>query len=153
MPSITSLLKQLRVDYPQFSFCQGDCFQWSPSEKTIFYCTTTDNQPVLLLHELSHALLDHATYTSDIQLITMEREAWDYAVRLAPSYKVSMPTKFIESTLDSYRDWIHDRSTCPNCTATGLQINKSNYKCPACSHSWRVNEARTCALRRYAINK
>ncbi len=150
MPSTTLLLKQLKSNYPQFTFKKGNYFLWSPSENTIYYCDKSDNKPILLLHEISHALLGHADYNSDIQLITMEREAWDYAIKLAISYNVTMPTDVIESIIDSYRDWIHDRSTCPNCTATGLQINKHNYQCPACNHRWRVNEARTCALRRYS---
>ncbi len=153
MPSTALLLKQLKTDYPQFSFKKGDHFLWSPSESAIYYCNKNQNQSILLLHELSHALLGHTDYNSDVQLITMEREAWDYAIKLALNYDIKMPTDTIESIIDSYRDWLHDRSTCPNCTATGLQINKHNYQCPACNHSWRVNEARTCALRRYTIKK
>jgi len=153
MPSTASLLKQLKSNYPQLSFKKGDHFLWSPSENAVYYCDKIRNQSILLLHELSHALLGHTSYESDIQLITMEREAWDYAIKLAPSYNIEAPSQVIESTLDSYRDWLHDRSTCPNCTATGLQVNKHSYQCPACNHQWRVNEARTCALRRYAINK
>ena len=151
MPSTASLLKHLKTDYPQFSFKKGDHFLWSPSENAIYYCDKIQNQSILLLHELSHALLGHTDYNSDIQLITMEREAWDYAIKLAPTYDIKMPTDAIEPIIDSYRDWLHDRSTCPDCTATGLQVNKQNYQCPACNHSWRVNEARTCALRRYTI--
>jgi lipopolysaccharide biosynthesis regulator YciM len=81
----------------------------------------------------------------------MERQAWDYTVKLAPTHDISVPDDIVQSTLDSYRDWIHERSTCPNCQATGIQTDKFMYSCPACSHEWKVNEARTCALRRYGI--
>jgi len=152
MLSITTLLSRLKTDYPQFSFKLGVDFLWSPSDNTIYYNNKTDNQSVFLLHELSHALLGHTSYTSDIQLITMERQAWEYTVKLAPKYNVSISNEVVQSTLDSYRDWLHSRSTCPNCEATGLlKIKDYTYTCPACSHKWQVNEARTCALRRYKL--
>jgi DnaJ-class molecular chaperone len=55
--------------------------------------------------------------------------------------------------MNSYRDWLHARSTCPVCQATGMETKKSIYTCPACRHQWRVNEARICSLRRYHIQK
>jgi hypothetical protein len=151
MPSTTTLLSRLRISYPQFSFKLGDDFLWSSSDNTIYYNDDTDNQPIFLLHELSHALLGHANYDSDIQLMTMERQAWDCTVKLALSHDLTIPEQIIQSNLDSYRDWLHARSTCPGCGATGLQTKECNYKCSACSHEWQVNEARTCALRRYTV--
>ena len=151
MPSTISILSSLKTNYPQFSFKLGDNFLWSSSDNTIYYDRTSKNQSVFLLHELSHALLGHASYMRDIQLITMERQAWDYTMELAPKYNVAISDEMVQSTLDSYRDWLHARSTCPSCKATGLQINKFAYSCPACSHKWRVNEARTCDLRRYTV--
>jgi len=145
------VLSQLKSNYPQFSFKLGDNFLWSPSDNTIYYDKSIGFRPVLLLHELAHALLVHNSYDRDIQLITMERQAWDYTKELAPAYHITLPDDIIQSNLDSYRDWIHDRSTCPICQATGIQIEKSVYSCPACSYQWRVNEARTCALRRYEL--
>lgn len=150
MPSTASVLSSLKANYPQFSFKLGDNFLWSSSENTIYYDDSTDDQVVFLLHELSHALLGHTSYERDIQLITMERQAWDYTVKIAPSYDITVSDEIVQSTLDSYRDWIHERSTCPNCGATGVQTEKYTYTCPACNHDWRVNEARTCALRRYS---
>ena len=57
----------------------------------------------------------------------------------------------IQEHLDTYRDWLHARSICPSCTANGYQISSHTYECPACLHTWRVNEARICALRRYSL--
>jgi len=151
MPSTISVLSRLKSNYPQFSFKLGDDFLWSSSDNTIYYDNIAENQSVFLLHELSHALLGHISYTHDIQLITMERQAWDYTVKLAPKYNVTISDDMVQSTLDSYRDWLHARSTCPNCKATGVQTKKFTYVCPACSHKWQVNEARTCALRRYNV--
>ena len=150
MPSTTSLIQQLKKDYPQFNFKKAKRFLWSPSDATVYY-THTDDGYAFLLHELSHGLLDHAEYRRDVDLIAMERAAWDKAVELAPAYGLAISEDTVETTLDSYRDWLHARSTCPNCTAIGLQTKQHTYACPACHHNWRVNEARVCALRRYTL--
>ena len=151
MLSTTSKLKLIKNNYPQFNFVSSDDFVWSPNNKTIYYDAKDNHFIELLLHELSHAILGHSSYNRDIQLVAMERQAWEQATRLALDYKITIKESFIESTLDSYRDWIHDRSTCPKCNATGMQTEKNKYKCPNCDYGWRVNEARTCALRRYGI--
>lgn len=150
MPSTKLLISQLKTDYPQFLFKKATRFLWSPDEKTVYY-TGSGGDYSFLLHELSHGLLGHANYSRDVELLAMERAAWDKAVSIAPSYNLKISDEIVESTLDSYRDWLHARSTCPNCKATGLQIKQHTYECVACHHSWRVNEARICALRRYAI--
>ena len=150
MPSTTSLINQLTLDYPQFSFKKSKRFLWSPSESTVYYNGDGDNYS-FLLHELSHGLLRHADYNRDIELIAMERAAWDKAVSIAPQYGLIISDEIVESTLDSYREWLHARSTCPSCRATGLQIRQHVYNCIACHHTWRVNEARICALRRYSL--
>jgi hypothetical protein len=152
MQSMPSLIKSLKTDYPHFIFKESDSFLWSHTEHTIYYACSDDDCS-LLFHELSHAILNHADYKRDIELIAMEREAWDKAKEIAKKYDVSIDDDFIQSNLDTYRDWLHTRSTCPKCSATGLQIKKNDYKCLACNHQWRVNEARTCALRRYSSKK
>ena len=151
MPSTASLASKLQTDYPQFLFIKASRFLWSPSEKTIFYTDKNNDNCIFLLHELSHGLLDHADYSHDIELIAMESKAWDKVTELANKYKVTINEKSIQLTLDTYRDWLHSRSTCPNCKATGVQNGKKSYYCLACNHEWRVNEARICALRRYKI--
>lgn len=151
MPSTTYLIKSLKNDYPQFVFKKGSEFLWSHAEHTVYY-TLKDDNCAFLFHELSHGLLDHTDYKRDIELIAMEREAWDKARELAKHYGVTIDDDFVQSTLDTYRDWLHTRSACPKCDATGMQTEKSTYKCLACNHEWRVNEARLCALRRYSIN-
>ncbi len=153
MLSTTLLVSQLQTNYPQFLFKKGDCFSWMPAEKTIYYTDKDENWRILLLHELAHGLLDHTDYNHDIELVAMERKAWDKASELAQNYKIKIDNNVIQSTLDTYRDWLHERSTCPNCNATGVQTEQYRYKCIACSHEWRVNEARVCALRRYKLNK
>lgn len=152
MQSTASLIAKLRSDFPQFKFEPGDDFMWSPTDKTVFYRSDTPDSP-LLLHELSHGILGHSDYQHDVELISMERAAWDNALRLADEYSTEITSDVVESNLDSYREWLHDRSTCPRCQATGTQTKPKLYKCVACGNSWRVNEARICALRRYSLDK
>jgi hypothetical protein len=153
MPSIASLISRLQTDYPQFLFKKASRFLWSPSDKTIYYADKNDDYAIFLLHELSHGLLNHADYNHDIELIVMERKAWDKVIELARDYDVAITSETIKSTLDTYRDWLHSRNACPNCKATGIQNGKKSYLCLACNHEWQVNEARICALRRYDIKK
>jgi hypothetical protein len=151
MPSTTSLLNKLRRDYPDLTFAEGADFRWSPSERTVFYAPQIDFG--LLLHEVAHARLGHGEYSLDIELLHMERDAWEYAkTELSKTYSVVIEEEQVEHMLDTYRDWLHARSTCPTCQATGLQTKPNQYSCLACGESWRVNEARTCALRRYKMS-
>lgn len=153
MPSTAILISQLKTEYPQYSFVKSTDFLWAPDKKTIFYLEKDSDDYIYILHELSHALLRHVNYGHDITLIAMEREAWDKATELADSHGVKISDDIVQSSLDTYRDWLHARSTCPDCNATGLQSEKNTYKCLACGHKWRVNEARSCSLRRYKIQK
>ncbi len=151
MPSIASLLSKLQADYPSLQFAASHEFRWSPDELTVFYDKDSDDV-ASLLHELAHALLQHQAYTRDIELIELEQSAWHYAVTtLASGYEVAIDEDIVQSSLDTYRDWLHARSTCPGCGATGVQTRKSTYACLACPTNWRVNDARICALRRYTV--
>lgn len=151
MPSTTLLVAKLQQDYPALTFTVGDEFRWSPTDATIFYEARVSDD-ASLLHELAHALLHHTTYLKDIELIEMERDAWNYALtHLASRYDVTITDDQVQGSLDTYRDWLHARSTCPHCNATGVQVKQKQYKCLACHTNWRVNEARVCALRRYTI--
>lgn len=152
MHSTSSLLNTLKRDFPEITFLEGRDFHWSPIHAIIYYADTNDK--ISLLHEVAHALLHHTEYTRDIELLKLERQAWEYTSRtLAPRYNVTIGQDHIESMLDTYRDWLHDRSLCPDCQASGIQMSKQQYQCLACTSLWRVNEARTCALRRYKIKK
>jgi uncharacterized phage protein len=149
MPSITSLINKLKNDYPEISFTGGDEFRWSPTDKTVIYQIGSDDA-ASLLHEVAHSLLHHISYNKDLQLLEMEREAWLQATGvLAPAYEIAISDETVDTALDSYRDWLHARSTCPECKATGIQTKQKEYKCVACHTKWRVNEARVCELRRY----
>lgn len=153
MPSTTSLANNLQRKYPDFTFQASDEFHWSPQEKVIYY-DQNSNDTASLLHELAHASLGHQTYIKDIALLEMERDAWHYAATtLGPTCATKIDDTTVQDALDTYRDWLHARSTCPGCKATGVQTKKNQYKCILCSRLWRVNDARICALRRYTLQQ
>ncbi|NCO10284.1 hypothetical protein GW746_02560 [Candidatus Saccharibacteria bacterium] len=152
MPLTPSLLNSLQRDFPHITFRESDAFSWSPTEKAVSYSPTDPDADALILHELSHAILGHEEYPKDVALLAMETAAWDHAKGLADTYKVVVEDDTAEANLDTYRDWLHARSTCPACKATGYETTPRTYSCVACSGSWTVNEARLCALRRYKIH-
>lgn len=149
MPSMPWLINALTARHPELHFSPGKQFAWSPTEATIVYNENLEHAPALLLHELSHATLGHHEYRRDVELVAMETAAWEEAKRHATQYDITLSEDVIQDHLDTYRDWLHARSTCPRCSANGYQTEAFRYECPACAHRWRVNEARLCALRRY----
>ena len=153
MLSIRSLINDLRDDYPQFNFELSDEFLWSTQKQTIFINPEMEQSHEYTLHELSHALLHHKGYERDIELLKLERDAWDHAkIRIAPHYDIVIDNATIQNNLDTYRYWLHARSTCPECQVNGIQTKQQLYTCISCHHLWRVNEARVCALRRYSLS-
>lgn len=154
MAKISSLVAKLQTKYPHVAFAMSDDFYWSSADKTVYVdCEATDQDSPVLLHELAHALLGHDSYRRDIELIRIEREAWELATtKLAPQFAVPIDTDLVEEMIDTYRDWLHARSTCPLCSMTGVQSASMRYHCVGCDHNWNVNEARRCQLRRYSLS-
>lgn len=151
MTSFDELLTAVAADFPAIVFVESDDFAWMPNRSTIRYNATSPNATHHLLHELAHSALGHATHQRDGELLSMEREAWHYAaVTLAPRYGISlsMDDAVVQDALDTYRLWLHQRSCCPSCDAVGLQSSKQTYRCLLCARTWRVNDAKTCRLRR-----
>ncbi len=158
MAKISWLISKLSSNYPPtgdtpLTFVVAESFGWNAPKRTIAYAPDAPDAPAFLLHELGHALLNHDHYQDDIHLLGMERAAWDKASELAPQYETTISDDIVEDALDTYRDWLHARSLCPHCNATGVQTATRQYRCLACNHTWHVNEARTCALRRYDTKK
>lgn len=89
---------------------------------------------MLLLHEVSHALCEHKTFVTAVERVKKEAEAWDKAKELAVKYAVSYDENDIESELDTYRDWLHQKSRCPRCGLTRFQTPDSQYHCPKCEN-------------------
>lgn len=149
--STSSLLAKLRRQFPQLQFKRGRDFSWNPQEDIIYYIPSGDIS--LLLHEVGHAILAHTDYKHDIELLEMERDAWTEADRIAKLFNLKVDQDTRDSNLDTYRHWLHQRSTCPICNLNGLQVDHDTYQCINCHSKWSVNEARTCGLKRKLITK
>lgn len=142
------LVARLQNDYPMFEFVASDKARWSPTEQKIYYT----NDGTQTLHELGHAILGHREYRQDIELLQIEREAWNVAMELAPTYGLNIDDNIVEQALDTYRDWLHQRSLCPRCGQTGVQsINTLSYSCPNCQHTWRATAGKNTRLKRLSI--
>ena len=147
---IPSTLTKIINDYPDLRFISGDEFSWSPNKNEITYQVDDPDGFEHLLHEVSHAQLKHKNYTTDLELIQMERAAWHHAKQvLAASYDVPISDELIQNDLDTYRDWLHARSSCPRCSSNGIQTAKQTYQCLICHQTWTVNQALHCQLKRY----
>src|SRR5574344_340272 len=101
MESTTYLVNQL-INNPLttpsgqiISLQTGDDFSWDPNRLCIFYNPKDNNSAQLLLHELGHALLGHSVYKHDIELIAIERAAWDQALKISTDYKVKISDELI----------------------------------------------------------
>ncbi len=134
MPNLNNLIAKISADYPDISIQAGDCAKFSPPS-TIFY--SQDTTPLELLHELGHALLGKTNYTSDIELVRIESEAWQKAKDLCSTYQVKWDKEIAEDHIDTYRDWLHTVSLCHNCQLTGYQDNTGTYHCSFCGSSWQ----------------
>ena len=146
---LTGLVKTIKATYPSLTLRRAKNFLWIPQENTIEYDPSGD--AAYLLHELGHALLKHDSYSRDIELVSIERDAWTYAAdNLADNYGVVIDPDLVEASLDTYREWMHARSTCPTCHLNGIQSGPRMYRCVSCGTTWSVNEARGCNLRRRA---
>jgi hypothetical protein len=104
-----------------------------------------------LLHETGHGLLVHADYQSDLELLHMEVAAWEKAKELGQAFGVQIDPNHIEDCLDTYRDWLHRRSTCPTCGSVSLQHNSTEYHCHNCNAMWQVSSSRFCRPYRQLI--
>ena len=141
---ISDFVGRIAKDYPQFSFKPGSQEHWSPRTKTITYDAdaSADELRYGLLHELSHALLRHDNYHSDFELLKLESQAWEMAVKIGRRYRIKLDQDHIQDCLDTYRDWLHRRSKCPACGVHTLQKDPRTYLCFNCGASWQVSAGR-----------
>ncbi len=93
-----------------------------------------------LLHEIAHKKLGHFDYKYDLELLEMEKEAWEEVKRETTESGLPLDEKHIEECLDTYTDWVNRRATCPCCHTFGLQKANNVFKCIECETKWKVNE-------------
>ena len=141
---VSLILQQIVSDYPDIKFEIAQTTHWQPDYNTIFYDSSNKNVIWSLLHELGHMKAEHKNYGYDLELLIMESEAWEKAVTLAKKYGVIIDKDHIEDCLDTYRNWLHKRSSCPSCEMTSSQNDSGMYICINCSQEWKVSKSRFC---------
>lgn len=149
------LLKSLTERFPTLRYTAGKQFCWSPESQEIFYKTdakgSTDTWS--LLHETGHALLNHRIYQADYELLQMELAAWQRAKELAVELDVTINDDHIQDCLDTYREWLYQRSMCPNCRTQSMQESDfRHYRCFNCHAVWKVSTNRFTRTYRSTIN-
>ena len=142
--SFEQLLATLKKSYLRVNFVQAETFYWSPKDKTVYFAPEKSDAQWSLVHELSHALLDHTSYSSDFELLLLEVAAWEKAEDVAVKLGLKIEKDHIQDCLDTYRDWLHRRSECPTCQMRGLQVSPTTYECTNCFNKWHVSMARFC---------
>ena len=134
-------MREIIHHFEHLNFESGSEFVWSPRDKTVYYDTNrvdSDEGKLALLHEVGHAELKHSSIRSDMHLVGMEVEAWEFARQHAPKFKVEINEDYIDRCLESYRVWAYKRALCPNCNFHGIQKTRQDYHCFTCRHAWRV---------------
>ena len=142
------VIEKLTNSYPSISVKPSNTYYWSPKDMTVYYDkeNTSLEGVWALLHESGHALLGHKQYYTDIELLKMEVEAWGEAEKITDklSLKKDIDEDHIQDCLDSYRDWLHKRSLCPDCSLSGIQTKPEMYTCVFCHNTWKVSSDRFC---------
>lgn len=155
---IDNFVEQLVKDFPDLHFRLGKKFTFRPP-RTIIYelqpkqraekaCIKSDDSAddkfgiatrneqnyyrLQLLHEVGHAVLEHKNFATDLERLQMERAAWEEAKKMCTYYGVEYDEEFVEEELDTYRDWLHQKSCCPVCKLTRYQTRDGKYHCPSC---------------------
>lgn len=128
-----TFLARIRSDFPEFKIISGKRFSFRPP-KTIVVGPEEPNDSLLLLHELGHALSGHRNFDTSVRRVKMEREAWDKARELCSKYEVEYDEDLIEGELDTYRDWLHKKTSCPKCGLTMFQTPDGFCHCPRCEN-------------------
>lgn len=124
-------LERVVADYPWLRLRIGQKFAFRPP-KTIVLGPVEPCSRLLFLHEVSHAVCGHHDFKMDVERLKMEVEAWEKARELACVYGVEVNEELIQTELDTYRDWLHQKSRCPDCGLTRFQTPDSQYHCPLC---------------------
>lgn len=134
-------LSDITEDFSQLNFKESGDFYFSARDNCIYYNKRYIEEEAgifQLLHEIGHALSHHHHFESGIELLKMESEAWSKAQKIAQQYDLQIPEELIERCIDSYRDWLHLRSQCPNCKNTSIEVEINLYHCFNCQQKWSV---------------
>lgn len=149
----SKFINTIKMDFPDVIFISSSNFSWSPTSKTISYIEDSienDQNMSLLLHEVSHYLLDHRKCASDVELLKIEVKAWEKAKKLYEKYGVIEDHDFEENCLNTYRKWLWQTSKCPKCQHQGL-FNDNIYRCSNCNNIWVINSSIQCKIKKMSV--
>lgn len=139
---LNNFVAGLKKDFAQLRFREGRKFAFRPPRTIILepVCESVnaknaEKYRLSALHEVGHALLGHKFYTTDPERLRMESEAWAKARELCLQYNIVYDTDYAEGELDTYREWLHRRSHCPECGLTRYQTKDGEYHCPGCENA------------------
>lgn len=136
------IIDQIISDFPDLVFKSADMFYWSARTRTVYYDPGVIEKPRgiwQLLHEIAHATLNHQRFDSSVALLRMETEAWTTAKELSKIYNVAIQQSHIERCIDTYRDWLYLRSSCPSCKAIATEYKPCTFRCFNCASRWSVS--------------
>lgn len=151
---LSELVTLIRNDYPDLSLVEAPQFSWHAGHNVVSFkssCPGGQKDTWALLHELGHALLSHSAYHYDFELLKLEAAAWAKSHEIALKYGIDIDDDYVQDCLDTYRDWLHLRATCPKCLTRSLQITPERYSCFNCQAEWSVSRNRFC--RPYRLQK
>src|SRR5580692_11526658 len=93
------LISKLRQAFPQFTFTAAKQACWSPETQQVYYDADSDIETSTwsLFHELGHALLNHKSYNTDVDLLQKEVAAWAKADNIAKSFSMNIDEQYAEN--------------------------------------------------------
>ena len=127
-----TFLAKLKSDYPEIRFLQRARFTFRPPRTVVYPAEDGKFDSLLILHEMGHALSHHRFFKTEIERLKMEVEAWEKARELCDIYGVQIDEDLIQGELDTYRDFLHQKSRCPECGLTRFQTPDGAFHCPRC---------------------
>lgn len=154
MANVSNTLQILKKHYPTIIFKEGSLFSWSPKDNAVIYTLSyadEDHAVYALVHEVAHAVLRHKHYVNDVDLLRHEVAAWHTAKDIAEQIGITINEDHIQDCLDTYRDWIHKRATCPTCSVIGTQQDSGEYICFNCQTLWKVPDSPLCRVSRTVL--
>lgn len=133
---VDKFIKWLSQDFPQLRIKKGRRFRFR-FPGLIEYEVPEDGKVntgfgLQILHEIGHARLEHKNYRTDPERLKMERAAWEEARKLCLKYYIIYEEELVEAKMDTYRDWLHQKSKCKKCGLTRYQTRDGKYHCPNC---------------------
>ncbi len=137
---LSKFVTQLSKDFPDFHFTYGKRFAFRPPKTIVVGPDEGEATPLLVFHELGHALSGKYSYNLGIERLKIEAMAWQegkktYDSCLASGKYPGLPPwdeDFVEDSLDTYRNWLHTKSKCRKCGLTMLQKPDKSWHCPYC---------------------